>query len=66
MKVRDLVRLLEANGWRLRGVRGSHRQFKHPERPMLVTVAGHPGKDVPIGTLRSILKIAVLKQEGSQ
>ncbi|MBM3725245.1 MAG: type II toxin-antitoxin system HicA family toxin [Acidobacteria bacterium] len=61
MKVRDLIRKLESCGWVLRATRGSHRQFKHPQRPSVVTVAGHPGKDVPIGTLRAILKAAGLE-----
>ncbi len=43
-KVRDLIRKLESAGWVLRSMRGSHRQFKHPQRPSVVTVAGHPGK----------------------
>lgn len=45
----------------LRATRGSHRQFKHPQKPFVVTVAGHSGKDVPIGTLRAILKAAGLE-----
>lgn len=61
MKVRDLIRRLEAEGWVLRSTRGSHRQFKHPEKPLIVTVPGNPGKDVPIGTLRAILKAANLE-----
>ena len=51
VKVRDLIRLLESDGWRLKTVRGSHRQFKHPGKRMVVTVPGNLGKDVPIGTL---------------
>jgi predicted RNA binding protein YcfA (HicA-like mRNA interferase family) len=66
VKVRDLIGFLESRGWRLRAVRGSHRQFKHPDKPRIVTVAGHPGKDVPIGTLKSILKSAGLEQEDAQ
>ena len=42
MKVRDLIRLLEKDGWRLERTRGSHRQFKHGSKPMTVTVAGKP------------------------
>lgn len=61
VKVRDLIRLLEAAGWALRSTKGSHRQFKHHDKPMIVTVAGHPGKDVPAGTLGAILKSAELK-----
>jgi len=41
-----------------KGDRGSHRQFLHPEKGLVVTVAGHPGKDVPIGTLKAILRSA--------
>jgi predicted RNA binding protein YcfA (HicA-like mRNA interferase family) len=61
VKFRDLILLIEADGWRLNTTRGSHRQFEHPLKPGKVTVAGQPGKDVPIGTLRSILKQAGLK-----
>ena len=62
MKVRDLVRLLEADGWRLARTRGSHRQLKHPSKPGTVTVAGKAGIDVPPGTLNAILKQAGLKK----
>ncbi len=58
MKVRDVIRLLERQGWRLVRTKGSHRQFQHPTKPGTVTVAGKAGVDVPIGTLKSILKQA--------
>jgi len=61
MKVREVIRLVEDNGWYHVRTRGSHRQFKHPARPGIVTIAGHPGVDVPKGTLNSILKQAGLK-----
>jgi predicted RNA binding protein YcfA (HicA-like mRNA interferase family) len=61
VKVRDVIRLLEADGWRLVRTRGSHRQFKHPAKPGLVTVAGAAGDDVAPGTLHSVLKQAGLK-----
>jgi predicted RNA binding protein YcfA (HicA-like mRNA interferase family) len=61
VKVRDLIRLLESDGWRLKTVRGSHRQFKHPGKRMVVTVPGNLGKDVPIGTLKAILKAAEIE-----
>ena len=61
MKVRDVVRLLEEDGWCLARTKGSHRQFKHPAKPGTVTVSGKPGVDVPPGTLNSILKQAGLK-----
>jgi predicted RNA binding protein YcfA (HicA-like mRNA interferase family) len=62
MKIRDLLKLLEHNGWRLVRIKGSHRQFKHSVKHGTVTVAGKPGLDVPIGTLKSILKSAGLEE----
>jgi predicted RNA binding protein YcfA (HicA-like mRNA interferase family) len=61
MKVRDVIKLVENNGWRLVRTKGSHRQFRHPSEPGTVTVAGHPSLDIPPGTLNSILKQAGLK-----
>jgi len=61
MKVRDIIRLVEDDGWFMVRTRGSHRHFKHPSKPGLVTIAGHPGVDMPKGTLNSVLKQAGLK-----
>ena len=63
MKVRDIIRALEADGWYLVATKGSHRQYKHPTKPGRVTVAGHPNHDLAPGTVNSILKQAQLKQE---
>ena len=62
MKVRQVIRLLMDDGWRLVATRGSHRQFKHPEKPGRVTVHGKPSHDLAPGTLNSILKQAGLKE----
>jgi predicted RNA binding protein YcfA (HicA-like mRNA interferase family) len=64
MKVGELVRLLEDDGWRLARTRGSHRQYKNPSKPGTVTVAGKFSLDVPPGTLNSILEQAGLKRAG--
>ncbi|MGD1092275.1 MAG: type II toxin-antitoxin system HicA family toxin [Bryobacteraceae bacterium] len=48
MKVRDLIHLLEAAGWRLKATKGGHRQFRHPGKGMVLTVPGQPGKGVPV------------------
>lgn len=56
MKVREVLRLLQDDGWMLVATRGSHRQFKHPEKPGRVTVAGKPIDDLAPGTLNSIFK----------
>lgn len=61
MKVRDIIRMLEADGWYLVATRGSHRQYKHPAKTGRVTIAGHAGHDLAPGTLNSILKQAGLK-----
>ena len=60
MKVRELIRTLEEDGWYLVRTRGSHRQYRHPKKPGTVTVSGKLGIDMPIGTLRSALKQAGL------
>ena len=61
MKVRNLIRLIEGDGWYLVRTRGSHRQFRHPTKSGTVTIAGKLGLDVPPGTLNSVLKQAGLK-----
>ncbi|MGE0599524.1 MAG: type II toxin-antitoxin system HicA family toxin [Dehalococcoidia bacterium] len=60
-KVREAIRLIEKDGWKLLRTRGSHRQYSHPVKPGLVTVPGHPGDDLPPGTWGSIMKQAGLK-----
>ena len=62
MKVRDLLRLLESDGWFLVRTRGSHQQYKHPAKRGLVTVPGQRNEDLNPKTLASILKQAGLKQ----
>lgn len=62
MKVREVIHLLEKDGWGLVVTEGSHRQFKHPEKSGRVTVSGHPGDDMPKGTLASVLRQAGLKR----
>lgn len=62
IKVRELIALLEADGWHLVRTKGSHRQFKHSRKPGRVTVAGKPSDTVPPGTLNNIFKQAGLKE----
>ena len=57
---RELIRLLEADGWRLVRVRGSHHQFAHPTKRGTVTVP-HPRKDLGTGLVAAILRQAGLK-----
>ena len=60
MKVRDVNKALEKDGWYFVRMRGSHRQYKHDSKPGLVTIAGHPSKDLHPETLQSIWKQAQL------
>jgi predicted RNA binding protein YcfA (HicA-like mRNA interferase family) len=62
MKVREVVKMVEEDGWYLSRTRGSHRQFKHSTKLGLVTIAGKPSDDLAPGTLNSILKLAGLKK----
>jgi len=62
VKVRELIAVLEADGWFQVRVKGSHRQFHHRSKPGTVTVAGKPSIDVPPGTLNSAMKQAGLKK----
>ncbi|MGD0151645.1 MAG: type II toxin-antitoxin system HicA family toxin [Xanthobacteraceae bacterium] len=62
MKVRDVIRLIERDGWFLVATRGSHRQYKHPSKPGRVTIVGKPSDDMAPGTLNSVLKQALLKE----
>ncbi|WP_082040039.1 type II toxin-antitoxin system HicA family toxin [Serpentinimonas raichei] len=61
MKVGEVLRLLQADGWRLVATRGSHRQYKHASKPGRVTVPGKPSDELAPGTLNSIRKQADLK-----
>jgi len=62
MKVRDVIKMIEEDGWYLVRMRGSHRQYKHPVKPGLITVAGKSNHDMAKGTLNSVLKQAGLNQ----
>jgi len=61
MKVKEAIKMIEAEGWELVRTKGSHRQYKHPSRPGLVTIPGKMGDDLAPGTVNSILKQAGLK-----
>ncbi len=61
MKVRDVIKMIQKDGWYHARTKGSHRQFKHDEKPGLVTIPGKPGDELAPGTLNSILKQAGLK-----
>jgi predicted RNA binding protein YcfA (HicA-like mRNA interferase family) len=62
LKVRDIIKIIEQDGWYIITTKGSHRQYKHPVKAGRVTIAGHPNDDLAAGTLNSIFKQAKLKE----
>jgi len=60
MDSRELIKLIEKDGWKLVAVRGSHHQYKHPTKPGKVTIP-HPRKNMKAKTVNSILKQAGLR-----
>ncbi|MCE5256609.1 MAG: type II toxin-antitoxin system HicA family toxin [Spirochaetaceae bacterium] len=62
MKVSEIIKRISADGWVLARTKGDHRQYKHPAKPGLVTIAGHLSDEVDRGTLNSIMKQAGLKE----
>ncbi len=60
MRSDELIKRVEADGWVLKRVTGSHHHYHHPVKKGLVTVP-HPKGDLPIGTVNSVLKQAGLK-----
>jgi predicted RNA binding protein YcfA (HicA-like mRNA interferase family) len=51
MKVREVIKILEADGWYIDRTRGSHRILKHQSKSGIVVVPGKPSDDIPVGTL---------------
>jgi predicted RNA binding protein YcfA (HicA-like mRNA interferase family) len=62
MKVKEIIKLVEQDGWYLARTKGSHRQYKHQIKIGLVTIPGKLSDELAPGTLNSILKQAGLKQ----
>ena len=62
IKVSEIIKLIEADGWYMVAARGSHRQYKHPGKPGRVTVAGKPSDTLHPRTERSILRQAQIER----
>lgn len=62
LRVRDVIKSIEADGWYLVTTKGSHRPDKHPVKPGRITLAGHPADDLAPGTLNSIFKQAKIRE----
>jgi predicted RNA binding protein YcfA (HicA-like mRNA interferase family) len=61
MKTRDILRLVQNDGWYQVAQRGSYRQFKHPTKRGRVTIAAHPSEEMDEGTRKSIFKQVGIK-----
>jgi predicted RNA binding protein YcfA (HicA-like mRNA interferase family) len=61
VKVKEVIKLIELDGWEWVRTTGSHRHYRHPTKKGIVTVPGKLSDDLPIGTLISILKQAGLR-----
>jgi predicted RNA binding protein YcfA (HicA-like mRNA interferase family) len=61
MKIREIIKIIENDGWFLKRTKGSHRQFRNPSKSGAVTIAGHERDDLHPKTESSILKQAGLK-----
>jgi predicted RNA binding protein YcfA (HicA-like mRNA interferase family) len=57
-----MIKMIETDGWYLVTTKGSHRQFKPPDKPGRITIAGHPTDDLAPGTMNSIFKQAKIKE----
>jgi predicted RNA binding protein YcfA (HicA-like mRNA interferase family) len=66
VKVSEILRLIGRDEWYLDRQKGGHRQYKHPSKRGLVTVAGKPSDDLSLMTRDSILRQAGLNEDGSQ
>ena len=60
MNSKELIKLLEKDGWVLRGSKGSHHVFNHPSKVGHITVP-HPKKDLGVGLVQKLLKQAGVK-----
>ena len=63
IKIREMIRLIERDGWFQVAMRGSHRQYKHHSKPGRVTIPGKPSDDLSPAMTSSILKQAGLKKD---
>jgi len=61
MKIKEVIKMIEQDGWFMVRIKGSHRQYKHHNKKGVVTIAGHLNDDLAKGTLNSVFRQAGLK-----
>jgi len=62
MKVREVIQMIEGDGWLFHSQKGSHRQYVHPTKRGRVTVAGKPSLDMNPKTLADIFRQAQIER----
>ncbi len=60
---KQLCKIVEAHGWQLKRIRGSHHIYTKEDVEAIVVIPVHGNRDLPIGTLKSILKDADLTED---
>lgn len=63
MTVRNVIRMIEEDGWRFHSQKGSHPQYVHPTKTGRVTVAGKPNEEMHPKTLASVIRQAQIDKE---
>ena len=58
---KDFCKLVEDHGWQLQRIKGSHHIYSHPDREEILTIPVHGNRNLKMGTLNSLLKMAGLK-----
>jgi len=61
VKLREAIKIVERDGWKLKATRGDHRQYTHLTKTGRVTIPGKMSDDIPAGTWASIQRQAGLK-----
>ena len=60
---KTLCKIVERNGWELKRVTGSHHIYAKADVDAIVSIPVHSNRDLPIGTLKSIMKDAELTED---
>jgi predicted RNA binding protein YcfA (HicA-like mRNA interferase family) len=63
LKVRDVIKIVEEDGWYHVETKGDHRQYKHPVKKGRTTISGHPEKEMSPDTFNSVLKQAQIDKK---